>query len=693
MEIVEVKYTDAILEEIKALGKKNAKTLGLFPEGAFNDHARKKWIIAATDQNTLHGYLLYRINQSKRTIHIVQLCINEAFRNKGIASKLLEYLKGKFKRFFRGIALNCREDYVSATDLWKKNGFRNIKRYRSRSKDEKYLITWWYDFGTPDLFSRVQQQSPSINAMLDTSVIIKLRDIDNDPNVESAALLGDWIDDDVKYYYSMEVFTEIERDIDKARAQKTRQFLNQFQLVRNDPESCNEAFKKLSKFLPGTSENDKSDKKQLAECAVAGLDYLISVDEGLLGKSNLIYEIFGLQVVRPTDFILIMDHQLNNNNYYEFKRVAGVSNYLQVNIEPNEIQYLTSIFQDKKLGEKKHTLRDKITAIVSNKRQGVFKIIKNIEQNPIAIWGGFKKGDCFNVEILRTVNHKLSKTLLNQIISDVMRVCRDKKINLIIISDQILDKESEFIISNLGFKKKENGWIKLSFYELTTFEKIVHSNSLFKEYFDVVNIKRFLDAYSNTFHIDDLKLTVERMLFPCKFVDVNIPTYIIPIKPYWASQLFDHMIASVDIFGSSPKLMWNRENVYYRSVKPVNEKVPSRILWYSSNDKFKTDRKKAIVACSYLDEVIIGSAKNIFSKLKHYGIYEWNHIFELAKKDAYKEIKAIRFSDTELFHKPVYIDRINNVFKKYKRKPNTFASPVKVNPDIYNEIYKLGMVK
>jgi hypothetical protein len=43
MKIKVVDYTDSILNEIIVLGKKNAKTLGMFPEGAFINQAKKMY--------------------------------------------------------------------------------------------------------------------------------------------------------------------------------------------------------------------------------------------------------------------------------------------------------------------------------------------------------------------------------------------------------------------------------------------------------------------------------------------------------------------------------------------------------------------------------------------------------------------------------------------------------------------------
>jgi hypothetical protein len=183
----------------------------------------------------------------------------------------------------------------------------------------------------------------------------------------------------------------------------------------------------------------------------------------------------------------------------------------------------------------------------------------------------------------------------------------------------------------------------------------------------------------------------ERKCWPAKLEDASIPVYIIPIKPQWAAHLFDHYLADSNLFGAKPELSWNRENIYYRNVNPVSEYAPARILWYvSSEAKSPTGRNKGIVACSYLDGVYIDTAKNIFEKFKNYGVYEWKDVLALAQRQIMKNIKALKFSDTEVFKKIVPLAEITKIMHQHNRAKNTFASPVEVSIDIFNDVYRLG---
>ena len=65
-------------------------------------------------------------------------------------------------------------------------------------------------------------------------------------------------------------------------------------------------------------------------------------------------------------------------------------------------------------------------------------------------------------------------------------------------------------------------------------------------------------------------LEIEKLLWPLKIRDIEVPAYIIPIRPEWAMHLFDDDIAKQDLFGSKPALILNAENVYYRKSNPEN---------------------------------------------------------------------------------------------------------------------------
>lgn len=688
IEIKLVEHNDSLLQDIVTLGKKNAKTLGMFPEGAFIDHAKKKCIVAALENNQLLGYILFRITQSKRIVSIAHLCVETDHRKKGVAKQLLDSVKTKYQHIFRGISLSCRKDYVEASRFYEKNGFKAAKEVRSRSKEERYLVKWFFDFGNQDLFSSTHLSDSKFNVLLDASIIIKLRDIKEDELNEIQTLNTGWLDDEVEYFYAQEMLNEINRDQDKERANTTRQFINKFKEARFVPEERDTVYNELAQFLNGRTENDVSDKNQLSECIASGIDCFVTTDKEILSTADKIYELYSVKVLSPSELILHID-QLRNKANYKSVRLAG-ANYESKSVESSDINQLTELFLSKENNEKKHELTERINVVIGNIANSYIKIVKDNKGEFIGFVAGVASSNSIAVSILRTRKVKIAYILFYQLISDILNYASENGLNQITITDKCLNESEIEILENFEFESKDGRYYKTSIKGLVPSSEVFSHEVIISNGLDLSHFKDKIETVNEEEKLL-LKFQLERKLWPLKLNDLNIPTYIIPIRRHWASQLFDYYQADQTLFGAKAELVWHRENIYYRNVKPVSEKYPARILWYvSSENKITTGRHMGIVACSYLDEVSIASAKSLFQQYKNFGVYEWNDIYKLAEQDAQKEIKAIKFSDTEVFKEIISLSKITEIFEKNGKPRNTFTSPVEVNREIFNQIYKIG---
>lgn len=86
-------------------------------------------------------------------------------------------------------------------------------------------------------------------------------------------------------------------------------------------------------------------------------------------------------------------------------------------------------------------------------------------------------------------------------------------------------------------------------------------------------------------------------------LDVGVPSYIIPIQPSWARELFDSKLAAQGLFEPEQTLILNTQNVYYRSAQGGNPVPGARLVWYVSGQHGGTEIKAAR-ACSSCDEVV-----------------------------------------------------------------------------------------
>jgi predicted nucleic acid-binding protein/GNAT superfamily N-acetyltransferase len=665
----------------------HSKTLGFLPEGGFRDHAKKKWIVIAVEKDDVLGYLLFRYVKKNLRISITHLCVKEEFRGRNISSKLIDQLKDKFQSASTGISLSCRQDYDNASKLWERYGFIRKNVVRSRSLEENYLVKWWYDFNHLDLFQTQEKFSTKLKVLLDANILIKLRDIHVAEYNEVKSLMADWLIDEVDYYYAQEMYNEICRDKSKERAKKTRLFITQnFHELKCDQKDCKEIEINLKKIFSGKSINDKSDRKQLSECIASGFKYFVTGDGEIRSKKSLIKKTYDVLILSPLEFILEIDQLQNSSDYYPMRLSGSIHQFKKVGIRKLEI--LTDKFLEKKSGEIKADFNALIESVLKDVKNSSIKTVTNPSNQEIAFWGLHKTETIIEIPFLRVASEKLGYTLFTQLIYEIIDLAIEEKVHLIKLKEKYISEENQILLGNMGFYKQHNIWLK------TTLNGNIESKTL-TDKFPVTKeqltpgLIDLLSSNDNSQVKQEILYKIERQLFPLKFSDLNIPCYIIPIKPHWASQLFDKISANQMIFGALPEKIWNRENVYFRNVKPVSEMFPARILWYASSEK-NFPRQSSIVATSYLDEVTVDKVKNQFRKYKKYGIYDWSDIYKLAKNDIKNDIKAIVFSDTEVFRNAITFQNVTEILLSNGYKKNTFTSPLKVDYKIFNSVYKLA---
>lgn len=683
-----IDHNSKFLEEVIALGAKHSNTLGFLPVGGFKDHAKKKWIIIAHKDNELLGYLLFRLGMKNSKISITHLCVKPEQRGNQISTKLLNVLKNKYYNSFAGIVLSCRKDYKEANQLWERYGFVSKKEIRSRSNDEKYLIKWWYDFNQTDLFNYYEQTSQKLRVLLDANVIIKLRDNHIVEHDEVKALLADWLSDEVEYYFAPEFYNEINRDTKRERAENTRKFIRiSFKEARLDKDECSKIRENLIKILPGKSENDNSDRKQLAECVASGIEYFITGDGPILSKRNEIQEMFDITILSPLEFILEIDKITSTISYHP-SRLAGAIQTTK-KVDNKEIEKLIDKFLVKRQSESKNDFKNTVNKVLQNLKISNIKTVTCLVNGDLAFWGYILQPNSVEVPFFRFAENSLSQTLFAQLVAEIINLAINNGKPFIEISDNYFCEYQEQILSDLGFVKIKSSWHKIALKGLLKSTELIQKFPFVGDYFGL-DIFDKINQLGNSELKTKLILEIERKLYPLKFSDLEIPCYIIPIKPFWASQLFDNYISNSTIFGAKPDKIWNRENVYYRNIRPVTEKVPARLLWYASSEK-DFIRQKAIIGVSYLDDVSIDLVKKQYNKFKKYGIYEWKDLYKLANMNINNPVKALKFSDTEVFKNILPLSKITEILLSNNRKRNTFTSPLEVNNKVFNDVYKLGL--
>lgn len=695
MEIVAVTEKSPYLQEVVELGRANANTLGFLPRGAFIKYAANNQILVALDEKrTLIGYLLYAISSKERLVYIVHLCVERSHRRRGIARALFNKLKFDTKVAFRGIRVRCRRDYEESV-VWPKLDFVPVHEMPGRSKHGTMLTVWWFDHGHPTLFSYAdeQQTASELKVAIDANVFFQLQDSPRSSNEESQSLLADWLQENVELCVTNEILNEIDRHPDKLARKQGRAFASTFTMLTSTDDQFQQVKEDLRDFFPEQmSPSDESDLRQLARSISAGVQFFVTRDSDLLDKEDPMYDNFGIRIIRPADLVINQD-QLMRETEYQPARLAGSQIKIE-RVHPGQTSFLEDAFRAPQ-EETKAGFRQKLHLCLANPRIFETNIVRSVEHLLALIVHGRQSQQELEIPILRVVRDPLSATLARHLVLHSVLVSSGEERVVNKITDPYLSNDVVDALREMGFVFTGDFWIKANLPVVEIVEGVVSRLSSLSIDFPQVSqyFKQIADALTMAYAVGNVQtmLQIERSLWPAKLADIDIPTFAVPIRPEWAMHLFDPHIASQDLFGGEPSLIFNVENVYYRSSRPKVLAAPARILWYVSRGRGKYQGTMAIRATSYLDEVVIGAPKPLFSQFRRLGVYRWEDVFSVARGRIDREIMAFRFSNTEVFSNPITRNELQEIWREEVGGRFHIQAPIAVPKERFFRIYKLGL--
>lgn len=663
------------------LGDRNSKTLGFLPFVAFQKYATQNQLIGAFEKgsNELLGYLLYRISYNKVTI--VHLCINETKRNNNTANKLVDYLKKNTKQY-DGIKLSCRNDYGIDT-VWEKFNFVPIKEKIGRSKKGLPLTVWWFPHYQDNLLTQISdyELNNKIVAVIDMNVFL---DIKEEREEESLALKSDWLLSEAILYCTREIHNEINKAKTSELKKSSRKLLNYFkELPFKDEEEFSKILEELKKEFPLKHKNDKSDLNHIAYSISGGAEFFITRDDEIL-KNKEFFKNYNLTVYRPSDFITHLDENIQISKYKPQTLIG--TNISSKSITTENIDFYTVTFL--KAQEKKSIFQKIIRNSLSLPNQFELMIISKQELLLAFVIFDRTSKNKLKIPVFRLSNSSLRTTLSKHLLfKSILTSISEERIH-IEISEKHLEDDIIIAIQEARFIKIDNSWHKINL------KGIVNTTNLYSKISQENYTEKIISKINENIKDSEVeteflkKYSYERYLSPLKIEDFEIATYIVPIKPHWAEQLFnDKSKEKLALFEPEYELLLNRENVYYRSANPKTLSAPSRVLWYLSENK-STKEKGSIIATSYIDEIFIDSPKILFKQFEKLGIYKWKDIKDTAGNN--ERIMAFVFSDTELLKRPISLVNVSKTFEKLENKKFMIVAPLKIKTETYLALYKQG---
>ena len=681
--IEEVGLDSPMLEAVIKLHAAGKARLGPFPQGAFEDHARQKMILAAVaPDNSVAGYLLYRVAKSatKNRASIVHLTTNDNFRGKGVARLLVDCLKARTPHLL-GISLRCRRDY-NINAMWQGFGFTVRHSKEGRGADGALLDYWWFDHKHDDLFSQAvfrEDTTERVLTAVDANVFYDLT-CDGRPHAEDSRVLqADWLQDSVALCVTQEIYNEIHRSPSEEEKKRGRMAAQRFHELKTDDVEIRALEIELAPLFNGaTFERDISDMRQVAHAVAAEVPFFVTRDAPMLDRSDSIFEKFGLRILHPTDLINRFD-VLRREAEYRPARLEG-SGWRERLVVSEDVNAVVSLFKHK-TKERSGNFDQRVRHYLVKPSEWASSVVVDGSKSPtVYLVHSTNRSSRLEIPVLRHTDHPLAGTLLRHLIHEMSRETSVGEHKVISITDRELSNEAITALTELGFVPDSDAWWKMSVKGIVTRDELV--SEIRRADIPLSLKERFVGANFVAGGAEDelTAVRLEHLFSPAKLASSVAPCYIVSIRQSWAAHFFDIPVGGQTLMDLNEKLHLGIEGAYYCSAHNTHVTAPGRVLWYVSGKG-----SMSIKACSHLEERIIGNPKELFARFRHLGVYAWKHVLETVDGNHDHPLMAFRFSRTERFTRPITLTELQRMDIPQPQNPR------RITGDQFAAIYKLGM--
>lgn len=687
MDLFYVEPESLELEAVRILGDRNSQHLGFLPAAVFDQMAADRRILAAAIGGDVVGYAAFYPH--RRLIKLVHLCVLEEHRGNGVATALVSRLSDDHADS-DGLTAHCRVDFP-ADDVWPKLGFLPVGERPGRSRKGSTLRIWIRRHDHPTLFSA---EAPDVaRVILDACVAFDLQDPVSEKTQESRALQADWLADDFELCVTEELSIEIKRNPDAMQRKRRWQFASGFDCVHHDRGQLARVRTDLADLFPEPrSASDESDLNQVSMAISAETRFFVTRDDALLEKGAEITRRWGLAVLRPSELIG-QSYEQKREGLYRPARLAGTP-IIEARAKVSHLASLSEVFLSHGTGETKRGFNRILRHAKSAPEQCDVRIFRDGsgELVGLLVIDNSKPG-VSTIPMLRVRRVRAADLVARHLLwRAVMRTAADGQ-RLLVLQDSHYPRSLQAVFEPLGFHQDRANWAKV------TMPGLWSGGELATALWDMLGQgceRQFLsriasvageasDGLSETGQID-----LELAIWPGKMKGAGLATFLVPIRAHWASQLFEERIADYDLFGASPGLILNTENVYYRSAHGPGIRAPGRVLWYVSAADGEP-LSKQVAGCSYIREVVVGPATEVFGTFERLGVYAWHDVLKVAQGSPRGEVMAFRFSHTELFPHPIPYTVLKTDIEACTGSSLMVRGPSTIPPRCFETIYARGI--
>jgi GNAT superfamily N-acetyltransferase len=664
VELVVLGRDDERVSQVLALWRTQRQWLGFLPTEGFLERAAKGTLLVAVVGTKVVGYVLYDLPGDR--VKLIHLCIADQHRGRGIARQLVDEVSMRHRER-RGIELRCRRDYP-ANAAWPDLGFVARQEAPGRSEAGHPLTHWFRDHGHPDLFTLKPGADPDepLAAALDHNIVIDLLS-ERGEGAESLHLEDPWLSEYITLCITDEVDQEIDKCDDPAQRQRMRQGITRFRRLaapfNAEVDSWNDFEAVIEDAAPKA---DPADHRHLARAAAGGATFFVTRDGELNDAAPRILESIGVQVMRPEELITYIDRMRAEERY---EPSALHATPFEIARAADHDAAFVPTFLNYGDGERKAGLESTLRSALASPADHEALVVR---AGSGGLLGGVVRTvdkEAIRVQVMRVRGaDRLSYAVARQLAFLQREKAATAGIPVVEVNDPHPSQPVRYALAEEGYAWDGSMWR-------------CHVDAGVRRLEDL-DIDGVLEGRSETAGA----AAAEHERWPVRIVGAGVPTFVVPIRPQWAEQLFDSNLAAGTLFGRDAGLGLSREHVYYR--RPRNSggvAPPARLLWYVSG-RWNGQSEGSIRAVSNLAEVVEDRPLTVYGRFERLGVYSEAQVMEAA--DDRGLVMAMRFIDTELFEKPITLSRIREMAA---RNGDTFVAPMsprRTDEELFIDIYQ-----
>lgn len=632
----------AMFDAAKALGDSEARSLGLLPHAAWDDYGKAGHILVAVKGDELLGYAAYRVPRNE--VRLAHLVVKPEARGSGVARTLIDEISSRHVAR-RGIGLRCRRDW-DANRAWSSLGFVSVGEREGRGSQRLPLTEWWLDFGHPDLLSWAPGDS-IVTAAIDANVFIDLHASATSTDAIRTREVIESLADRVDLVVTPELFNELNRQLDPGERSRLIAVAQTYPAVRAPVGDVDAAMQRLIAslaFAPRTDQ-DRSDVRQIAWAAAAGVPLLITRDQPARRRwGDVAFEEAGVTMCTPGTLVAVVHEREEAGAYAPVALRATEFESQEISSHPDRALDLLAHAK----GERRKDFERHLDAVAAARPNSRLTHIRSPEGESAAIIGAVARHSTFEVTIARVRSGPFASTLAAQLTQYLRSTAAELNCSTIVMLDG--NASSELVKAALadGFViSGDHTLVALTLAAEVMMSELPAALSDAMDGLSPAHAEALKRLATQT--LDQSPAALEHLCRPLRLLDADIPTWIVPIKPTWASELFGYPEM---LFPRSTALGLSTEHVYYKAGR-AGEKAPGRVLWYASAPTGQ------VFACSLLVDVRDGSASDLYRKYQRLGVYKYPQVRAIEEKAGL--VRALNVTGTEVFQKAITLDRLRSI--------------------------------